>query len=447
MKRLLLLILVAVGIAQCVDAQTFYEVRYKDTDGDEFIGLLIHYNENNCKMRMIATQGTDESVYESAYTQAAAGKDDEEDVGVLVYAPEDDKNGFPYFLWTWSEDDASDVTEVPYVVYDMDSSSDKWVKAQYFEEVALADMDEEYVSQFYGAEEPEYALLLNGAQSIKENEKDDDAVEEQPIDSTPFYGDDSTPENADKKRTLHLFVVANTKVSDIGEACKVDLDNVRGEFGGIAKALKTGYNEIFVTGDNYGKEELQKAITKFKPSPDDIVVFVYTGHGFRFEDQKDYYPMMDLTSTAYDDINSNFVAMSDVYKEIVNKGARLNIVVSDCCNARLSTQRPVKGNTLFSRSSNNYNIEKLQQLFLKSKGNLLATAASPGEYSWCGSTGGFFLLSMIQSIREQISVLNNKPASWDVLIQKTIDNAKQKSESTPGTKAQNGVKFAQIKAL
>jgi hypothetical protein len=142
------------------------------------------------------------------------------------------------------------------------------------------------------------------------------------------------------------------------------------------------------------------------------------------------------------------MALSDIYSAILAKRARLNIVLSDCCNSIINMNQPmVKSNSLFSRSNTNFNLQKLSTLFLKSKGDIIATASSPGEYSWCGENGGFFLLSFFESLRSQISALNQQTPSWDELISSTISSAARKTESNSSTKRQNGVKQVDVKTI
>ena len=105
--------------------------------------------------------------------------------------------------------------------------------------------------------------------------------------------------------------------------------NLNSEFGGIAKVLGMRYDFNVIRGNSYSKENVSKLIHEFKPNSDDVVIFVYTGHGFRFDDQQDYYPNMDLCPTSYDDPTKNYMAVSDVYRELVAKGARLSLVFSE----------------------------------------------------------------------------------------------------------------------
>lgn len=467
LKRLLSLI---VGITFCgvMMGQTFYEVQFTNPKSKEdYLGLFIYYNDENCKVRFVTQKLLDEDqVIENNYINTT---DHHKKDWFMVYIPEEyEEYELPIFLWQWSKPDMSDMSETPLVTYDLDDD-DSWFEADYFVEKSLADMSEEYISMFYGEEESEYKLIMEGRKKLLrqgtiETEKEDRGRWDHSDD--PNYHkedkewtrndsqktDEITPapievvDNQTVDATFHLIVVANTQVSDIGQACQVDLSNVKSEFKGVAKALNMKYDEQLVAGESYGKTKLASVVQNMQVAPNDVILFVYTGHGFRFADQKDQYPNMDLSSTSYDDINKNYVALSDVYKELLGKNARLCLVFSDCCNSSISLNRPVLANSsLYSRSNNNYDKEKLKSLFVNAKGSLLATAAKPGQYSWCGTNGGFFLLSLLESMRNQISVLNTTAPSWEVLVSDAINSALKKSTSGSGSQAQNGIKFVNVK--
>ncbi len=430
MRRVILSIMLVLATLT-VQSQTFYELTFTlPNSNSKFVGLLIYTDDEHCKMRLVDDEALAEnSCYMANYTCGIKEKDGQDDIGIMYLAP--DNADMPIFVWAWEKDDESDMNAAPYLCFDI-TDTDSWIETTTFQEVALADMDEEYVSQFYGSDEPEYRMMMSGIQTVKDQS----------------IGNTGGAALSNGSSTLHLVVVANTAVSDIGTACDIDLRRIRSEFGGIAKALGMNLSETVVSGSNYGKDRVAAALKSLNPGTDDVVAFIYTGHGFRFNDQKDYYPCLDLSSSAYDNVEQNFMALSDIYKEITKKSARLNIVLSDCCNSVINQNQPVvRSNTLFSRSYNNFDLQKLSSLFLKTQGNIIATAASPGEFSWCGDNGGFFLLSFFESLRNQISALNQEAPSWNTLISSAISSAARKTENNESTVRQNGLKEVAVKNI
>ncbi len=426
-KRFVVTLLMAI-LMNVSWAQTFYEVSFViPGDTSEYVGLMIYTDDQHCKLRLVGeVELANNEYFEANYICSIDEKKSNDDVGAMIYLPEDDEN-MPTFIWTWEESDQSDMSEVPIVAFDIDDE-DSWFEALAFQEIQLSEMDKEYIEQFYNDDEPEYKLMMKGMKLVKNQ--------------TKAIAKKSTLDQS----TIHLIVTANTEVSDIGQACLVDLNRVKSEFSGVAKALRMSLKTHVIAGENYSKETVSKTVEEVLPDKDDVVVFVYSGHGFRFKDQKDYYPCLDLSSSAYDKATENYVMLSDVFKAISEKGARLNIVLSDCCNSEVDQTLPLlKTNSLFSRANTNFDLEKLKFLFQQSGGNVIATAASPGEVSWCGSNGGFFMLSLIESLRNQISAVSGGKPSWDSLIQNAIEAAALKSSSNKNCKKQNGVKYVKVK--
>ena len=417
-------LLLSVGVGAY--AQTFYELSFHaGKNNDEFVGLLIYTDNEHCKMRLVDEEALAKNgYYESNYTTTIEAKKGKNDVGMMIMKPDNDD--LPMLIWYWEKDDKSDKCKAPLLAYDLKDTK-SWIKADDFHEVTLAEMDQAYVDQFYDKGTPEYKMLTKGIQTVK-RQRIAKGVTDKPA------------------GVLHLVIAANTEVSDIGQACSVDMRRIRSEFTGVAKVLGLTLDEHVIFGGDYGKAKVQEAVKRLTPAANDVVVFVYSGHGFRFKNQKDRYPCLDLTSSAYDKLADNFMPLSSIYSDIVAKGARLNIILSDCCNSEVTAEQPmVWSNSLFSRANTNFDLTKLEALFLKSSGNVIATAASPGELSWCGTNGGFFLLSFFESLRSQISALTNEAPSWDALINKTIAGAAVKTENNASCKKQNGLRQVELK--
>lgn len=194
-------------------------------------------------------------------------------------------------------------------------------------------------------------------------------------------------------------------------------------------------------GNYYSRDAVVETLNGLRPSSNDVVLFYYSGHGFRFDDQQSQYPAIDLTTSSYDDVGAgNYLLMSDIYEEICSKKARLNIVLSDCCNTKIGIPTPSmrESGTLYSRANNNFSLSRLGQLFLQGRGNLLSTAASPGETSICDMMGGFFTVAFIRSLRKEISATNSQDVSWNTVIDNTISSAKQRSSEVGNL--QHGIK-------
>lgn len=240
---------------------------------------------------------------------------------------------------------------------------------------------------------------------------------------------------------MHVVVVANTKVPDIGTSCAVDRNNVVDEFTDIAKGLGIEMHKYIVDGENLSKSKVNSTLSRLNPGPNDIVIFAYTGHGFRWSNQTSRYPMMALFYSRFDSpSNSNSMNLEDVYNKIVAKGARLNIVMGDCCNNDIGVTSREGTGSLASRSFSRGSTQRLRKLFFDSKGSVLIAAAKPGETA-CGSriSGGYFLNAFFSGIDREISLTTNSTPSWDSILDRSIKSATYKTQNLTGCSAQHGV--------
>ena len=412
-------------------AQTFYELQFTHPlDGKKYLGLMTYFSDERCKMRIVrADEGSKGKVWESDYEKEGEPVTSENTFGVMYYRPLNGRS-MPTVFWHWRDFRAEDMKPEPKIFYDLTDPSN-YFDATSFKEKQLSELTAAYLEKFYKPTDAEYKNLLAAAKKVGAQNKTE----------VVSRGTD-TP-------TLRLLMVANTEVNDIGVACQQDIKNVTNEFNNIARVLELPYEQTIVSEDDFGKTNVAKAIENFKPGKQDIVVFVYSGHGFRFQDQKDYFPCIDLSPTAYDKAVENYTTMTEIYKAITDKGARLNIVLSDCCNTKVGQETPtaVSISTLFSRASHSLDTDKLRTLFLGQGGNVWATAASPGEASWCSVKGGFFLLSFIESLRYQISTLTQEKPSWESLINLAIDEARKKTNGNGVPREQNGLKQVRTKSI
>ena len=255
----------------------------------------------------------------------------------------------------------------------------------------------------------------------------------------------NTPNPSNAKVTIHFVSVINNVVQDIGASCKKDYDNIMTEMKSIAKNLGIQLKNYDVMGDKYSRDAVKQTLQDLKPGATDVVFFLYSGHGFRFDDQKSPFPAIALNASEYDDIRKNFLFMNEIYKEICAKNARLNIVLSDCCNTPIGINTPAarKDGTLYSRANKNYSLSRLGQLFLQARGNMLSTAASPGETSICDMTGGYYTVAFIRALRKEINATNQQAVSWNSIVNNTISSARERSQAVGNV--QHGLKESTIK--
>lgn len=476
-KLLLLLLILSPAISR---AQSLYEMKFSDSDGNTYLGFLVYHNEQESYMRVaynsngayrvvninyIGTSGTENG--RQYFVLTGLNPTFITESGGETYSPD-------VFVWLWNEDGTVDL---PYTTDDPEFKPESFKQVDSYYELDIKTLTEEYLHQFYSTDETDYinfVAMLNdgGMHTLDNSEYNEYDTSSFYYEENDTYTDNTTTDNAGNNYnnsnngnntntnvtssndnnngsvTMHLIVVANTEIGDIGASCEIDKKNLVSEFDGIAEALHVGFKRYIIDGKDFTKEKVNNLLNTFSPSKNDVVVFVYTGHGFRWADQTDKYPNMDMRYNAYQRLNSETsLPLSEVYAKIKAKGARLSIVFGDCCNADIGVNQRTSASFLGSRNNPNFKQQKLETLFLQSQGDMIVTAASPGEVSWSNSVnGGFFISSFLQAFHEEISYLSNDTADWDGMINAAVEHAKYKTspQACSVCSTQNAVKSVKV---
>lgn len=411
LTRVFFLWVVLCFTAQLLPAQDLFEIKFTDKQNVKYKGLLVIFNDSKMYMRVAYNA---ENMYKVVNVDYKSEHGKTSDGEYLVLMGSNPKFITAAGQYGYNPDHIIFLQDLakPYLTDDPDDTS-KLLQAESFRSLTKQDITDSYLREFYASNEADYLALRKmfgmdlSTLKIKPNTN-----------------------NNSGNTTMHLIIAANTNIGDIGMSCSRDQSALTAEFKGIASSLGIGYKQYLINGDNFTKSAVQNTLSSLYPGSNDIVIFVYRGHGFRWNDQTGAWPQMDLRSSPYTRISDGTAMDLDyVFKTIKGKGGRLNIVLGDCCNSGIDIPSPLTGSEFLAmQANNNYNGDKLRDLFMNFKGNLLATAASPGEVSWANNAnGGFFTVSFLQSLREEISYMRDDTADWRDLIDNTVNGARRKS--------------------
>ena len=432
LKHCIFLLMTTLATFAGLSAQDVSELKYTGADGTQYTGLLVYTNEEESFMRVKFMQGSQYRVVHTDYA-AVTGEEDGANYFFLVganahYITESDGNAYnpDHFIWVWEEDGQYDL---PYTSDNAEYDMTEAIQVKSYTQLQKGKVTDAYLKSFFGTNEPEYLSLRK------------------------FFGlDKSTtpvaPTVAEGKATIHLMVVANTAIGDIGGSCAIDKRNLVSEFKGIADATGMGYKQYILEDQDFTKSNLVATMNNFRPGANDVVVFVYRGHGFRWSNQTQSYPQLDLRYSSFTRISeATSINLEDVYTTIKAKGARLNLFFADCCNSDIGISQMTSASFMNMQANNNYDTQKLRKLFLGSKGSLISTAASPGEVSWANNAnGGFYTVSFLQVLCDEISYLHQDEADWEGLIQNMIKGARYKSTKgvCSNCTVQNGIFYSEV---
>ena len=208
---------------------------------------------------------------------------------------------------------------------------------------------------------------------------------------------------ATNAQTIHWIIFADTQDPNNGSEVRNSINVYTTQF--IDRMndaiIAKGYlpRQKTYSGSDFTEAKCKNAIKNLSCGKDDIVVFYYLGHGGRAQMGKDEmasynqkYPWPDL---AFNKANTNEsikgLTLNAIHNSLKQKGARLTVTIGMCCNAHSSQYKKHGTSTQSKRYkivSKKFAKKVGQQLFLKSKGDVLIASAQPGQFSYGGSYGG-----------------------------------------------------------
>ena len=416
-------------------SQSLYEIKFSDANNNQYKALLVYFHENHSYIRVgyyaYNQYNVVEINYKMEYGTAIGGrkycmlKKTTNPVFITTKKPEQGYNA-DYFLWFFNT--ATNQYDDLYTTDDSTFRSENYRKTIAYKQLTPTSLTEPYLREFFGLYENKFTAIKSvcGLNA--------------PVIWKPLPNETTT--------NLHLILVANTNDVKIGFSCKADRYNLVNQFKQMASAMKIGYKDYIVEGDKFTKSNVISTINSVYPGKNDIVVFVYRGHGFRWENQYEQWPRLALNSYGENVTanNSNSLGLQEIKDMLDKKSARLNIVLGDCCN-NVAGRTTVTANNFWQyQVSGNTDISKLRSLFMNTKGSIISAAAKPGEVSWAAFGGGLYSMSFVQALEEEISYLATGTGSWTNILSNTVKYAYSKSMQNcePQCTPQNGINEVKV---
>lgn len=262
--------------------------------------------------------------------------------------------------------------------------------------------------------------------------------------------------NANEKgMKMHVILVCATTDPTLSQFSIYDLDRAEKLYTKLADEIGVKANIIKIFGDSYNKKNVEAAVKNLKPAAADIVVFYYSGHGFRMPKLNRPYPFMDLRSDAKtQDYKQHTMNIEDIFLTLKSKPNRFTLVVSDCCNNDPEATNSIAPTPPEPRASDlKWNYENLRALFLNpKKTSLLITAADKNQLATTNpKLGGFLSYYFKQSLENMLASSNPREVSWFKICEetraKTIIQAKNTACARPPIPANGCVQYPIYKFL
>lgn len=233
---------------------------------------------------------------------------------------------------------------------------------------------------------------------------------------------------------IWMVIVADTLDPKAGKGCKQDMLNMTAMFNNIAEDMQLAKPIIrYIMGSNFNKRSLIDTLNRFlKPGANDIVIFYYTGHGYRLPNDQNDYPRMILSNNYTErTLFRQSMPMADVRRILQTKreSARLTFIINDCCNTvfplpRLFGLLPFLGTRSLGSYVATHNFIKL---FMEPRGIIQIGSSGKGEYSIGNPTiGGYYTTEFLASLNQSLSKFKRE-VSWNDICSKAAAAASRRA--------------------
>lgn len=227
--------------------------------------------------------------------------------------------------------------------------------------------------------------------------------------------------------TLHVLLVCNTEDPILKDGFKMNLYQINHQVDSIAKYTGLILNKLYITESQVNTDSIRAVIKNLVCKPNDVIWFHYSGHGIN-QNWAGKYPVFLIGR------GTDALATHQIKTLLEAKKPRLILMMMDCCN-HITDGRTVKeGNgqlkaTLQKSASLGANPptpQNYQQLFLKSEGIILLTAARQGQIAYTHeSVGGILTTIFTDMLRNACQKKGVVPSNWETFIQEVAQNTQE----------------------
>lgn len=210
---------------------------------------------------------------------------------------------------------------------------------------------------------------------------------------------------------IHALIAADT-LTNIRYSSYHDIANIKKALDTISTQIQVPLHLQEITGLNLSLENIDQWLYTTQSTSSDIVVFYFTGHGLRSKKSTTIWPALYFVPSG------KLIDMTSIVNKIKQVPARLYVIISDCCNnvhkrARIMFPKgPISKDFKEDLSRRGY-----AQLFLETKGIIIASGAVPGELAWASDRGGIFTNSLLESLRHE--VFNKPQPKWERIFERS----------------------------
>ena len=223
---------------------------------------------------------------------------------------------------------------------------------------------------------------------------------------------------AEESATLHAIVVLDQDALNIQKVVAANQVKIHTFLEDIIQYTELHLNQRYFLAEKGTCVDIYDYLQALTIKPDDIVLFYFSGHGFRTLSKQNPWPNLYLTA------DHRGLDYEEILTILNEKNPRFFLALADCCNNLISEQFAPSLYSAFAlmRVPPQTNLkDKYQKLFLTFKGKIAICSAFEGEFSWGTIKGGLFTLSLLETLNDPY----DQDHDWEKLLEKASDKVIQ----------------------
>ncbi|CDZ79916.1 putative protein containing caspase domain protein [Candidatus Rubidus massiliensis] len=192
---------------------------------------------------------------------------------------------------------------------------------------------------------------------------------------------------------VHFIVVADNQANNIEDVVHANQILINEFIQDLIEVTNLKINSLNLTESNFNAKTIWSCLKEKQINANDIILFYYTGHGYRNEFQETVWPSLYLTN------EKAGLDFTDILQILQEKRPALLLALADCCNNIIPSKfaPPIIKAQLHHHKIIGDNFKKNVTYLFSTKGTVVISAAKAGSFAYGTSKGGFFTKSFLDS--------------------------------------------------